>query len=580
MAKPSDAPNLRTAGFRPLTRALTQLGAAATTCLGLPALPTILEEVRSTLDLPGPKEGTGVGTMGSDGANNMGSNIGKVGGGGGGGRGGGGHVEVSRSARKRSQKVVRREREREAERNLSAASRGESNSAESAGGVPLWRGGRRGEGEGEAACASIECLSRLVLCCGANLALEGRQAVEHVVHQGLVQLSSGRGRVVGGLGGGRRVRGRSLVTNDPCVTEKFLQLAHACLMVPLVDGTRSGCLPLAVAAFRACRSHSDDAVVVASQVGLAGCDVLLHPRAAPLHLPHAITHQARAWGSERGVIGLGWIGPKSAETSEDENDGIKEKEDFNSCERDGTGREVGTLEDLQTEHASSNSRPGDKLPTMKGERKSESGGKDEDIEGDDTGSVRESSTLKAGNRAGLGDREDVLSSPAPPIIGEAQGLGGGSPGRVGKLAVGREDHILPPTPGHKGKGKGKVKVGVDITQPLIANKPVVVDLNVSGEGLGLREGPALKRQRLGAENETESGVATRYGVFIEGERENAVAERWSREMLPDRGGQEVAKVGSFPVVGTVKGDDVEDDDDDDMMSFPGIVDADPDEEDL
>lgn len=63
------------------------------------------------------------------------------------------------------------------------------------------------------------------------------------------------------------------------------------------DGTRSSALSIAVVAFRSFRSHPDKNLAAASEQALAGCGTILYPRAAPLHLPHAVTDQARAWGA-------------------------------------------------------------------------------------------------------------------------------------------------------------------------------------------------------------------------------------------------------------------------------------------
>ncbi|CAM9614304.1 unnamed protein product, partial [Discosporangium mesarthrocarpum] len=182
-----------------------------------------------------------------------------------------------------------------------------------------------------AACAGLECLTRVILCCGANLLLEGRQAVEYVARQGLELLAragaGGGGRQMAGVARGRE--GQSLLVSNARVMEKFLLLTNACLMVPLSDGTRSGCLSLSVTALRACRSHPDVSVATASLVGLAGCDTLLHPRAAPLHLPHAVTHQARAWGSEslaQGLEGVDWMGGEEAGKGDARDDDQQEVE--------------------------------------------------------------------------------------------------------------------------------------------------------------------------------------------------------------------------------------------------------------
>lgn len=99
------------------------------------------------------------------------------------------------------------------------------------------------------------------------------------------------------------------------------------------DGTRSGSLSIAIAAFRSFgSSHPDQPLAAASQRALSACGAVLYPRAAPLHLPHAVTSQARAWGvgassSSAGggfgelmreaalavddfdwLVGLGWVG--------------------------------------------------------------------------------------------------------------------------------------------------------------------------------------------------------------------------------------------------------------------------------
>lgn len=68
-------------------------------------------------------------------------------------------------------------------------------------------------------------------------------------------------------------------------------------VLPQADGTRSGVLSIALAAFRLFRSHPNKDLAAASQLALAGCGAILYPRAAPLHLPHAVTSQARAWGA-------------------------------------------------------------------------------------------------------------------------------------------------------------------------------------------------------------------------------------------------------------------------------------------
>lgn len=68
------------------------------------------------------------------------------------------------------------------------------------------------------------------------------------------------------------------------------------------DGTRSGSLSIAIAAFQSFVSHPDHRLAATGRRALAVCGAILYPRAAPLHLPHAVTSQARAWG---GGVGAG-----------------------------------------------------------------------------------------------------------------------------------------------------------------------------------------------------------------------------------------------------------------------------------
>lgn len=68
------------------------------------------------------------------------------------------------------------------------------------------------------------------------------------------------------------------------------------LIAPQGDGTRSGVLPIALGVFRSLRLYPDEELAAASEAALVGCGALLYPRAAPLHLPAAITTQAKAWG--------------------------------------------------------------------------------------------------------------------------------------------------------------------------------------------------------------------------------------------------------------------------------------------
>lgn len=80
------------------------------------------------------------------------------------------------------------------------------------------------------------------------------------------------------------------------VSQPSAEMLTIIFFVGQADGTRSGSLSVAIAAFRSFASHPDQRLAAASQQALAGCGAVLYPRAAPLHLPHAVTSQARAWG--------------------------------------------------------------------------------------------------------------------------------------------------------------------------------------------------------------------------------------------------------------------------------------------
>ncbi|CAN0528539.1 unnamed protein product, partial [Ectocarpus sp. 12 AP-2014] len=316
MAKPSDAGSLRAAGYRAVSRAVLQLGEGAAPYLATPALPAILAEVRAAVaasepEAPGGGGGVAGGELSFEVVAATGApGVAVVGGGSKKGMG----IEPAMSARKSSQKKQRRSREKEVGRALAAADAAAAATATAASNGGGSRGGGGGGGAGrtgaaalaeeQAVCAGLSCLSQVVVCCKGHLPLGGRLAVEEVLHRGLELLAhaggaakGSRGGGGGGGGGGASGGGRRCARlEDPRVAREFLGLAHACLMTPLADGTRSGSLSVAIAAFRSFASHPDQRLAAASQQALAGCGAVLYPRAAPLHLPHAVTSQARAWG--------------------------------------------------------------------------------------------------------------------------------------------------------------------------------------------------------------------------------------------------------------------------------------------
>eukprot|EP00904_Undaria_pinnatifida_P010339 jgi/Undpi1/6435/HiC_scaffold_20.g08916.m1 len=349
VARSSAAGTLRAAGYRSVGRAMLQLGAGAAPYLATPALPALLEEIRAMIISSDPSSAK-ASTQGEK-TPLRGSGVSGTGGGGGGGGKGGMRIEPAMSARKSSQKKLRRSREKEASRALSAANaaatlatsgdgavRGGSGGGSTAGGGSGLRGGCIWTGEAasaerEAVCASLWCLTQVVLCCKGHLPLGGRLAVEDVLHQGLEILAHSAGATGGGGGGAGGIggdRGSCSRLDDPRVAREFLGLARACLMTPLADGTRSSGLSIAVTAFRSLRSHPDQHLAAASRQAQEACGAILYPRAAPLHLPHAVTSQARAWGASsvgRQDVPLGWGGTLGSNAEGDEsNDAMREVE--------------------------------------------------------------------------------------------------------------------------------------------------------------------------------------------------------------------------------------------------------------
>lgn len=233
---------------------MLQLGAGAAPYLATPALPALLEEIRAMIISSDPSSAK-ASTQGEK-TPLRGSGVSGTGGGGGGGGKGGMRIEPAMSARKSSQKKLRRSREKEASRALSAANaaatsatsgdgavRGGSGGGSTAGGGSGLRGGCIWTGEAasaerEAVCASLWCLTQVVLCCKGHLPLGGRLAVEDVLHQGLEILAHSAGATGGGGGGAGGIggdRGSCSRLDDPRVAREFLGLARACLMTPLVN---------------------------------------------------------------------------------------------------------------------------------------------------------------------------------------------------------------------------------------------------------------------------------------------------------------------------------------------------------
>lgn len=254
MARQSSAGTLRAAGYRSIERSMLQLGAGATPYLATPALPALLAEVRAVIAASSPtdtsaaKDATAIATAGGDPAitvvaagRTSGAGISAT-------KRGGMRIEPAMSARKSSQKKQRRSREKEVGRALAAADAAAASFASRGGAVGSdggvgGEGGRRGRGiwsgaaseaEREAACAGMSCLTQLVLCCKGHLPLGGRLAVDEVVHRGLGVLARTdlRGKGVGIAAGGSGACSR---LEDPMVARKFVGLAHACLVTPLVS---------------------------------------------------------------------------------------------------------------------------------------------------------------------------------------------------------------------------------------------------------------------------------------------------------------------------------------------------------
>lgn len=252
MARQSSAGTLRAAGYRSIERSMLQLGAGATPYLATPALPALLAEVRAVIAASSPtdtsaaKDATAIATAGGDPAitvvaagRTSGAGISAT-------KRGGMRVEPAMSARKSSQKKQRRSREKEVGRALAAADTAAASVASRGGSVGggggVGGGGRGGaiwsgaasEAEREAVCAGMSCLTQLVLCCKGHLPLGGRLAVDEVVHQGLGVLARTdlRGKGVGIAAGGS---GACSPLEDPMVARKFVGLAHACLVTPLVS---------------------------------------------------------------------------------------------------------------------------------------------------------------------------------------------------------------------------------------------------------------------------------------------------------------------------------------------------------
>lgn len=228
-------------------RATLQLGASSTPYLATPALPAILAEVRAIVAASDstcpPQRSFDIVPAAVPAATNGTAAVG------GGGADKGMRIEPAMSARKSSQKKMRKSREKEVSRALAAADAAAASAAGSSGsGVVAGRvvnAADGGAGSGgiwpgdetavEAACAGLSCLTHVVLCCKAHLPLGSRLAVEDVLHQGLGILARATGGKCGSRLGGEAGRGGRVVPmGQPRVAGKFVRLAHACLVTPLV----------------------------------------------------------------------------------------------------------------------------------------------------------------------------------------------------------------------------------------------------------------------------------------------------------------------------------------------------------
>lgn len=236
MARLSSPPLLRAAGYSSIAKAILQLGTGSTPYLATPALPALLAEVRAAITMSDPSRlstANGEGSKGK-GAAKLSDGIASVG-------GKGTRVQPAMSARKSSQKKQRKSREK-MERALAAADASTTSASAPSGNAHLNAAGGGAGGQDrmaaiDAACAALSCLTQVVLCCKAHLPLAGRMSIEDIVHQGLALLArAGLSR----RGGGTE-RSDSTPMEDPRMAQKFIELAHACVMTPLVSAACVKC---------------------------------------------------------------------------------------------------------------------------------------------------------------------------------------------------------------------------------------------------------------------------------------------------------------------------------------------------
>ncbi|CAN0169121.1 unnamed protein product, partial [Phaeothamnion confervicola] len=193
----------------------------------------------------------------------------------------------SGSRRKQSRRAASEPHDDDAESSSAAAA--------TAGGLPA-----------EAVAAALRCTAALLVSCEPFLPLASRLPVEALMHSGLRLLALSPGgfgrRGFAAAGGFGFVGGAPLVCRDAHVAAAFIALAQSCLLAPLADGTRSGLLPLSIAAFRVTAGSRSQAVAGPSRTALAVAAAILEPRAVPLQLPPAVTGQRlEPWLAECGT---------------------------------------------------------------------------------------------------------------------------------------------------------------------------------------------------------------------------------------------------------------------------------------
>ncbi|CAM9750913.1 unnamed protein product [Chrysoparadoxa australica] len=221
-------------------------------------------------------------------------------------------VTVAQSAKKSSKKRQRQEREKAFA--ASERERGERNRCASVGAV-----------DAGVLEASLRTLNSILMTCGRALPIKDRDIIEAVAMAGLAQgLSAADGSAT-----------TMLVT--------LLPLLKHCLEVPRKDSTRSGLLGRGASLFAEVASDLSrpPEVTLYAKEGLLACEVLLHPRAAPLFTPHTVTHELL---SREGSLAIGQDSSGEALTKaqlekDNESEGAQE-------EADGSGDDMVMGEDV------------------------------------------------------------------------------------------------------------------------------------------------------------------------------------------------------------------------------------------